>query len=389
MTARRKQLVWAAAVTAAVLVLLLFTAAATSTRWFCTSACHNALADAVQANTRSAHSQVNCASCHLPSLRNPVSWAIHKTEGLGDVVSEIKGNYELPLNKESTLAFSMPSDRCTGCHSQPLYTLKVGDGFRINHQRHVDRGVGCTICHNRTGHVEKDFKLTLLDEKLKASNFKHADFMKMTACFRCHTQESVKGAPTGNCMACHTPSFTLKPEDHSGPLFATKGHAQMASKQESVAPWFTATSDPVMKTIVTTTGVTKWSAENLSALRKTGQVNECSTCHAKKFCSDCHVVPMPHPVTLFEKTHATLSERFGQSCVKCHTSGEAFCSECHHAARFGVDLDTRSGWKEQHRKVAERVGKNRCTRIGGCHSPVYCAKCHVNDGELPSDAPRW
>lgn len=387
MATARKPLIWAL-VLVVVLLGAVVTTVVTSTRWFCTSNCHNVLADAVQANTLSPHAQTQCASCHLPSPADFVSYASDKIAGLGDVTSQLSGKYTLPLNREDALAFSMPSSRCVACHNQPLSTFKASDGRRINHQRHADRGVGCTICHNRTGHSESDFELTLLDPKLKAVNWKHADFMKMAACFRCHTQETVKGAPTGACLACHTRGFTLRPESHSASDFAKEGHAKLASRAESLTPWHSAGKEPAMKTIVATSGATKWSADNLASLRKPSQINECSICHPKRFCSDCHGLPMPHP-SGFEKTHGELSQSSGGLCTKCHAGGAAFCGECHHAQRFGRAPGAAGDWKAVHRKVAKDAGKDKCTRPGGCHSPVYCAKCHVNEGTLPPDAPRW
>ena len=48
----------------------------------------------------------------------------------------------------------------------------------------------------------------------------------MDACFRCHDLENEEAAP-GECIACHTVGFELKPESHLEAGFIAK-HGEMA-----------------------------------------------------------------------------------------------------------------------------------------------------------------
>ncbi len=116
----------------------------------------------------------------------------------------ISGSYTLPLNAESEVALTMKESQCTQCHSPATRNVTPSPGIKIDHKTHADKAIACTLCHNRTAHVE-DFPLTLKNPDGSPSE-KHADFMTMTACFRCHGQEPKAPAP-GACEACHTPGL--------------------------------------------------------------------------------------------------------------------------------------------------------------------------------------
>lgn len=380
----RKPFVWAIAVVLALLGVLAAAIGITSTEWFCSSSCHGILADTITAHEHSPHATTNCASCHMPVGASPLSFVLHKVEGLDEVSRTLSGDYTLPLNSDSAVALSMPSDRCTQCHD-PL-TLKNAPrpGHKTNHLRHAAKGVACTICHNRTGHTE-DFQLTLAASAKQPKGWKHADFMTMQACFRCHTQEAVKGAPRGRCLNCHTPSFQLVPADHKVTGFSAKGHGQMASVEETRAKWLTAAESSVTREATSNAG-TSTALWNVSQRKKIEQVNECSTCHAKAFCTDCHGIAMPHPRG-FAESHPNTNGANSQVCTKCHGAPSGFCFDCHHGTRLGVKLDPKKTWRQQHASVAEKRGSKGCVQLDGCHSPVYCAKCHANGGTLPPDAP--
>jgi hypothetical protein len=376
----------------AVAVVLSASVALTSTEWFCSNACHGILADAVTAHVHSKHSEVNCVTCHMPVGGGPLAVILHKTKGLYEVQKALTGDYTFPLNKEDSTALAMPSDRCTQCHNPAALKNSPRPGYKTNHLRHVSKGVACPVCHNRTGHPE-DFELTLLGSQRKG--WKHNDFMKMQACFRCHTQEAVKGAPRGRCLICHSATFDLVPPSHKAVAFAAKGHGQLAAAEETRVPWQTETatatlgakgsaaaSDTAPAPATSATG-TAWS---VSDRKDISQVNACSTCHAKAFCTDCHGIAMPHP-SRFEESHGAASRPNVQVCVKCHGAVTGFCFDCHHGTKLGVKIDPKRTWKAQHGKVAKKEGAKGCVRVDGCHSPVYCAKCHANRGTLPADAP--
>jgi hypothetical protein len=380
MAVRRKPLIWAIAVTLAVFGVLAATIAVTSTRWFCSSACHSILSDAVTAQAHSKHSEINCVTCHMPVGGGPLALVLHKTKGLYEVQKTLTGEYTFPLDEHDTTALAMPSDRCTQCHDPATLKNSPRPGYKTNHMRHVSRGVECPVCHNRTGHKE-DFELTLLGSQKKG--WKHNDFMKMEACFRCHTQEVVKGAPPGRCLYCHSSTFNLLPASHKAGAFAAKDHGRLASAEETRVPWLTETTATLhAKGGVTATG-TPWS---VSQRKDLAQVNACSTCHAKAFCTDCHGIVMPHPRG-FAKSHPGASGANSQVCTKCHGALSGFCFDCHHGTGLGVKLDKTRTWKAQHGGVAKKEGSKGCVQLDGCHSPIYCATCHANKGRLPADAP--
>ena len=140
-------------------------------------------------------------ACHMPVNANPVIFLIHKAEALGELAQTVTNSYELPLNAESEVALTMTEDKCTQCHSPATRKFTPSEGIKIDHKVHAEKAVTCTLCHNRTAHVE-DFPLTLKNPETGEPNTKHADFMMMTACFRCHGQEEKAPAP-GTCAACH------------------------------------------------------------------------------------------------------------------------------------------------------------------------------------------
>lgn len=75
-----------------------------------------------------------------------------------------------------------------------------------SHQRHIDAGIECEECH------EKTFK-----KELNGSKFKMADINKGQYCGTCHTDSPADGVkhkafpPKKNCLKCHS----LKVHDSS------------------------------------------------------------------------------------------------------------------------------------------------------------------------------
>jgi hypothetical protein len=236
--------------------------------------------------------------------------------------------------------------------------------------------VQCTICHNRTAHVE-DFKPTLVNPKSGHPNTKHEDFMEMTACFRCHSQgETPEGglkAP-GACIACHPPEFELKPASHSEAGFYPEGHAQLASAEtsRSRAASATAAGDEAQAEAAER----KYDSEEPLGpkLPPVATINECNTCHTEKFCSDCHGLPMPHPED-FLKNHGTLGKKDAKVCETCHGDASVSCDACHHGTSIGLPYTAGPNWDTLHPATVQKTGADVCF---DCHNPTYCANCHVN-----------
>jgi nitrate/TMAO reductase-like tetraheme cytochrome c subunit len=382
---RPRWIIWTIVVVALIVGVMIPVLGITSTRWFCTNGCHKVQDDTIEAYTHSSHSEISCMACHMPVNANPVIFLMHKAEALGELAQTVTNNYELPLNGDDEVALTMSSDQCTQCHDESKRHVTPDPGLKINHQVHADNGINCTICHNRIAHKE-DFQPKLVDPKSQKTNHKHVDFMTMTACFRCHSQETGKGAPPGDCTVCHTEDFNLLPASHADPGFFPKGHGQLALAEEKRAPWMNATETVSPGSEGGASGKDKYAGENL---KKVDEINLCSTCHQKQFCTDCHGVPMPHPdPKIWDQNHGAIGRANPAICQKCHGYSD-FCGNCHHGTHIGYKMDPTQTWKQQHPLAVNQIGASGCLQTPGtgCHSPTYCALCHANGGNLPRNAP--
>lgn len=341
---RPRYIIWSGVAVLTFAAVMIVTLGVTSSRWFCSEGCHKVQDDTIISYSHSAHDRISCIACHMPVNSSPVTFVLHKVEALGELYLTVTNRYELPLNPGDKLALDkdkMPSTQCTQCHNLKTRKITPSSGIIIDHGVHAKNGITCVYCHNRTAHKE-DFDLTL------PGNKKHDDFMKMQACFRCHTlTEGKKGelgyTATGQCSACHPADFELKPASHlETATFFPKGHAQLAKKDKTY----------------------------------------CLMCHEEqKFCYGCHALPMPHPAD-FKKGHGGLGKKNPRLCAKCHgtttTAGGslAFCNNCHHK---GSDpkvpwVSTTRGVPSQHPRIVQQTGAQPCF---ACHDPVFCAHCHV------------
>jgi cytochrome c-type protein NapC len=367
---RPRYLIWTGV---GVLVLAAFVVvafSATSTYWFCAEVCHKVQDDSIAAYDRSSHSMVSCMSCHEPVNADPITFTLYKAKALGELVLTITNNYELPLNPESTLSLEkghMGSRQCTQCHSENR-VITPSQGIIIDHKVHEENEIQCTACHNRVAHDESgDWEPSLSNPNGGPKSVKHANYMTMTACFRCHTLSDISPSgikAPGKCSACHPANFELKPANHNDPEFFPKGHAELAveaANEQSAA--LAATSEH------------HESGEVLDVV-SVEAVNYCSTCHVtEKFCNDCHGIEMPHPAS-FAENHGKAGKETPKVCAQCHdksgskqTAGTEFCNACHHK-----DGDPKKPWIPQHYDAVKKSGAEACFE---CHEPTYCAKCHV------------
>jgi hypothetical protein len=379
---RPRFIVWTVVAVLMIVTVMIPVLGITSTRWFCAESCHKVQDDTITAYQHSSHSEVSCMACHEPVNADPITFLFKKAEALGELYMTVTNKFELPLNGESEVALTMKSTQCTQCHDETKRTVTPDAGIKINHEVHAKNGIDCTICHNRVAHKE-DFTLSLVDPTTKKANHKHEDFMEMTACFRCHTQD-YKGTdkPTGACPACHTPEFQLKPASHLDPGFFPKGHGVLGAAEEKRTIAQTGVSwlngSAASSTAEAATGESGKTETLGQKLPKVASVNYCSTCHEKKFCIDCHGgVPMPHPAD-FKDKHGKLGQQFPKSCSKCHGAGTTACENCHHGTELGYPYDPHKEWRLQHPAAVAAVGAAKC--LDKCHNPTYCANCHVTGG---------
>ncbi|MDF1543030.1 MAG: NapC/NirT family cytochrome c [Anaerosomatales bacterium] len=370
---RPRYLIWTGAVVLGLAAFVVVALGVTSTYWFCANVCHKVQDDTIIAYDRSPHSEVSCMACHMPVNADPVTFLLHKAEALGELYLTATNKFELPLNHGSHLALSqkyMGPEQCNQCHWLENRTVTPSPGIVIDHAVHDEAEIHCTVCHNRTAHVE-DFELTLTDPGTGEPNQPHEDFMLMAACYRCHTTsgESVSGivAPA-ECEACHTPDFELMPANHSEPGFyepygESGGHAAMAN--EDFAAYTAARAD--LEEPHTDAPM----YEQLQHLPPVAAVGYCQTCHNERvFCDGCHGVQMPHPEG-FAKEHGEDGRTRPEVCENCHASapGSDFCNDCHHEG-----ADPNRAWIPQHMEPVREGGAQQCF---DCHNPTYCAECHV------------
>ncbi len=363
---RARLIIWAGVGVMGFAAFIIVALGATSSYWFCANVCHVVQDDTIIAYNRSSHNHISCIACHMPVNADPVTFLLHKANGLIELYQVVSGQAELPLNPEDEVAKTMPSAQCTQCHSDNRqYTTTPG--IIMNHEAHAKNGVTCPTCHNRVAHKE-DFKLTL------AGNRKHEDWMKMEACFRCHSldpnQKGLNGlnAP-GKCSTCHPANFELKPENHAVANFVNPGPAAMAALN---ATGSAETSIPT----------------GHPGLYKSKGPGYCYMCHDQQtFCNACHGTPMPHSEDFMTKSHGDTANKPGMraKCEMCHQqSTTKFCDKCHHGTQSaGWSYDPKTPWQQQHPAAIAKAGDTKSCMV--CHKAEFCAACHTNNHVIPAD----
>ncbi|NTU72219.1 MAG: hypothetical protein HGB10_10450 [Coriobacteriia bacterium] len=390
---RPRYIIWAAVAVLVIIAVMIPVLGVTSTRWFCSEGCHKVQDDTIIAYQHSSHSNISCMACHMPVNANPVVFMLHKAEALGELYMTVTNKFELPLNGESEVALTMTPDKCTQCHNLATRPVTPSAGMKINHDKHTEKEIACTICHNRIAHTE-DFTPTLKDPNTGEPNHPHTNFMSMDSCFRCHDQEA--GAAPGACILCHTTGFELKPDSHVAGDFMKK-HGEMAKEAlaevEEVEKEFGIEKvTPEVKMEWSKTEEGEKAHEPLGEkLIPTGAVFYCGTCHKQDFCTNCHGTQMPHSETFVEPKdvkdpagHPAQSKLIAKKCVMCHGDNAKthFCDECHHGTKVGHEYDVKKPWVNQHPAAVAESGVKACTEK--CHSPKFCVDCHSSKRVFPS-----
>ncbi|MDO8848207.1 MAG: cytochrome c3 family protein [Coriobacteriia bacterium] len=393
-----------------------------STYWFCGSFCHSVQGDAVAAYDNGAHNKVSCLTCHEPVNGDPLSFTYRKVEaGVIGVYELATTTYALPLNATSHLALNQSAfsgfsdDHCTQCHTLENRKITPSEGIIINHDTHTDREIHCTACHNRVAHPEDEIEIMTVNPVTGDRAAYHADFMTMTACFRCHTltDESPSGAEfkaPGTCSACHPADFDLKPANHDGSDFYPKGHADLAMMEvdhysgrpaeDIIRP--VAHGEPYESAVEGAEGEAEGEeaegegeeAEHeaeeegghgeVLELVPVQDVDYCQTCHIEnQFCLGCHGMEMPHSEEFETKTHPETAATMIDKCEFCHQqSATYFCDSCHHGTKVDWTFDPAAPWQNQHAKTVVEKGVAGC--LGACHEQQFCVDCHTALQPLPT-----
>ncbi len=400
---RPRYLIWTGAALLVLAAFVVVAFSATSTYWFCAEVCHKVQDDSIAAYDRSSHSMVSCMSCHEPVNADPITFTLKKAKALGELVLTVTNNYELPLNPESSLSLNkeeMGSVQCTQCHSENR-VITPGLGIIIDHKVHEENEIQCTACHNRVAHNESGDWEPVLEDPSGEKSVKHANYMTMTACFRCHTltNEVPEGgikAP-GTCSACHPADFKLKPSNHNAKDFYPAGHAKLATAKVDRATGRPVVAAESASEETTAAEGAEGAAEGEAAeaegahgeslnLLAVDNINYCSTCHViDKFCADCHGMEMPHPEEFKTKTHPELVKTKLDKCDLCHQVKKTdylFCNNCHHGSASKWTYDPKVKWTTQHAKAVTTNGVAGC--LGTCHEQKFCVDCHTKLKPVPT-----
>ncbi|MCL4500180.1 MAG: NapC/NirT family cytochrome c [Chloroflexi bacterium] len=372
----RRSAIIIAVVAVAVLTTITSTALTlTSNNIFCSGACHFLMQYDVNAYEKSAHANVQCIACHIPS--NMPDFAVHKVEALGELKDAVMGTYPWPINPKSELSTAIPNDNCDICHSIEKRKVTPTAGIIINHKVHLDKGIKCAYCHNRVAHPNLTVKVTdeqlakLKEEAAKTAGaeggkkgksgeegrrvnevkvvngqFSYINMISMEGCTRCHTQEANAKAP-GKCSTCHTAGFDLKPKGHEQYSWLHPVNGQRAAHSREAK----------------------------------ANLQYCKECHAQKFCQDCHgLETMPHPESFKvavngRAQHAEIGQANPQVCRKCHTQ-ENFCTACHHKDGYSATTPWvgAKGTPMAHPGVVKTKGAETCFK---CHDERFCSSCHT------------
>jgi hypothetical protein len=294
-----------------------------------------------------------------------------------------------------------PISVCANCHNgtvQPRVSYQPPAGprpgnLRFDHQQHAARRAGrgdsssCADCH-----------------EARPAVWMHVHGPQAAQCVSCHTngQGTHLALPDSACGTCHVPlaqatalpvdsirGFPVPPSHHDPGFVLAGGHGALARR---------------------------FAGPN-------GVAQSCATCHARDFCTSCHVdapevapiqalapdsrslvlphtlpTPPSHTRSNFESRHGPLAGASGSSCRTCHTRES--CTTCHrgeapsavqalYAAGAGRGNGARTvasapsshqapHWNTQHGTIAS-ASMRTCT---SCHTRAECLTCHKPD---PSD----
>lgn len=282
--------------------------------------CHP-MARPVETWQASSHSKVACFSCH------DAAYAWYDFPGnLFGSASMLRRTPDATGTADGIAVTAIDDAVCGQCHD-PDRAPSSGGRILIDHVEHAKRNRSCLSCHR--GSMHPDFE-DGPDRERRIALF------KMSECYVCHGASAYPTA-SRTCATCHPDFFELAPESHRTPTWASPDHGTTARADQQ----------------------------------------QCTMCHIGTLCTDCHGIEMPHPDG-FRQTHAEAGRTQPDVCARCHAKGELalsgagleFCNNCHHEGS-----DPSRPWLQQH--PGNAMSGDGPARCFACHSPTYCAKCHI------------
>lgn len=278
---------------------------------------------------------VGCQKCHTkPGAFN---YLIRNLQGATNLILYVSNSYDRPITTY------VGADTCAQCHpNSQLEKDIVVDGIRVNHKGLRAAGYQCLTCHANISHPGTRPAVTRTGQDT------------MSICARCHNGKDLPD----DCGICHVsgvpataPKVAMRlhmtpgqcTECHTSKVFCTDCHNGLQMPHPE-----------------------RWNQKHGAMVVDRGK-SICVSCHLeddKRFCIDCHGVPMPHP-SGFGSSHGSFALKNEEKCVKCH--GENSCIACH-----GLQMPHPSGWMSVHSSTA-LSSPGLCSR---CHSSSYCVGCH-------------
>ncbi len=278
---RPRFIIWSVIVVMVGIILWAFMLVGTCAPWFCETPCHIVHDDNTLAYNVSTHSKITCVACHEPVNANPIQFTILKIFVIPDLYSTVTKTFELPMNSNDETALSMKSTQCTQCHNMDNRIVSSSPGIIIDHKAHTSRGIQCTFCHNRVAHPEENVTFILNRDR------KHENWMKMTACFRCHSQEPGSKI-AGTCPTCHPKTFNLIPASHEATNWFNPGHQPFGHSAAARVAADVAAVGKALELHSEQGEVEKPLSEVEPKSDSSAAINLCFTCHQQTFCDACH-----------------------------------------------------------------------------------------------------
>lgn len=288
---------------------------------------------------------------------------------------------------------------------------------------------GCTACHGGAVEYRTSWQPR---QGPRVSNLRF-DHLRHTAargikskakqsCVDCHADRGrpwmqVRGPSAPQCVSCHVPAATnhlAVPDSSCATCHAPLARATTLTRERVAL--FPAPPTHKESGFLLRTG---HGAMAKSATGGAQVAQSCATCHARDFCTACHVnapevtaiqalepdprslvlrhelkAPPTHAAADFENRHGALARRNNASCGNCHT--QESCANCHRAGAPasalalyaagpgrgpGAQTTRRApsshipGWSDRHGPVAAASMRN-CT---SCHTRDSCLNCHRPD----------
>jgi predicted CXXCH cytochrome family protein len=288
---------------------------------------HGSAARTAGASCATCHARESCARCHLDANQSPAIRALASDSR----VARLEGG--------KAPGYPTPAD-----HHSAEFELTHGSTARANIAR-------CAVCHAQP------------------------------SCETCHTGDGARAVirQLQDARSAGTRGVRLERATPSSPFLsvhATSGPMHLAAVQGGKNP-----DSASHRVLVHPSGF----ARQHGGLASSGEL-QCASCHAQRFCTDCHVGELAgrryHPNN-FVSTHPAKAYGRDTECSSCHNT-DVFCRSCHIqvgvAAKSGIRStvfhNAQPFWLLEHGRAA-RQDLTNCTT---CHQQTYCLQCHSDVG---------